>query len=337
MLEKISRPVFIGFRNATLPVAALRFALALMLCFSFGFATPASGQSAELNRYEYKARHMGIVARVVVYAEAEADALAGARAAFSRIEALEAVFSNYRTDSEVELLARAPTGTPIAVSADLLRVMLRSDTLWRESGGAFDVTVGSLSELWREAISRGELPDMVAIAKARASTGWRHVALDTTAQTVTIGHPGIVMDFGAIAKGFAADEALRVLRVRGLSRALVELGGDIVVGDPPPGEEGWIIDGTEFGAVKRLVVANAGVSTSGDSQQHVVVDDIRYSHIVDPRTGVGLTNGVTVTVVAKDGLTSDGLSTTVSVLDEAAGRALAERVFPDARVYARDW
>ena len=328
--------MFVGFRNATLPAAALRFALALMLCFSFGFATPAFGQSAELNRYEYKARHMGIVARVVVYAEAEADALAGARAAFSRIEALEAVFSNYRVDSEVALLARAPTGTRVGVSADLLRVMLRSDMLWRESGGAFDVTVGSLSQLWREAISRGELPDTVAIARARASTGWRHVALDAAAQTVTIRRPGIVMDFGAIAKGFAADEALRVLRGRGLSRALVELGGDIVVGNPPPGEDGWVIDGAEFGGAKQLVVANAGVSTSGDSQQHVVVDGIRYSHIVDPRTGVGLTNGVTVTLVARDGLTSDGLSTTVSVMGEAAGRALAERVFPDAEVFVHE-
>jgi thiamine biosynthesis lipoprotein len=278
---------------------------------------------------------MGIVARVVVYAERESDAREGAKAVFSRIEALEAVFSNYRADSEVALLARAPAGTPVSVSADLHRVMQRSDTLWRESGGAFDATVGPLTELWRAATTRGELPDSAALAQARKSMGWGHVTLDAATRTVTLGRAGMTFDFGAIAKGYAADEALRVLRDRGLERALVELGGDIVVGEAPPGLEGWRVDGAELGAVKELVVVNAGVSTSGDSQQHLVVDGIRYSHIVDPRTGVGLTESAIVTVVAKDGLTSDGLSTTISVVGAASGRELAGRVFPDAEVFVR--
>src|SRR5690606_28670651 len=106
-----------------------------------------------------------------LYADDEPEARDGATAACERIAALEAVFSNFRADSEVGLLERGAVGVPVQVSDDLFRVMRRADLLWRESGGAFDATVGPLTDLWREAMARGSLPDSAAIAQARASTG----------------------------------------------------------------------------------------------------------------------------------------------------------------------
>ena len=282
---------------------------------------------------------MGIVARIVVYAPADSIARPAVAAAFERIAQLEDVFSNYRPTSEIGQLQRVKFGAAVAVSPDLLAVMLQADRLWRASDGAFDPTVGPLADLWRASQASLTLPSAAAVDRARDRTGWLHVRIDSVRQVVTLGRDDLSLDFGGIAKGYAGDEALIVLRSRGVTQALVELGGDIVVGDPPPGTKGWVIDGATFGATygadAQLVLANQAVSTSGDSQQFVEIDGIRYSHIVDPRTGRGLTDSQVVTIIAESGLIADGLSTAVSVLGEAAGRRVAQAVSPTARVFFR--
>ena len=130
------------------------------------------------------------------------------------------------------------------------------------------------------------------------------------------------IDLGAIAKGYAGDEALGVLRGRGVSSALVAVGGDVVASDAPPGEAGWVV---EVGAVgDQLLLRNAAVSTSGDSEQWIERDGLRYSHILDPRTGIGLTGQRRATVVAREGITADSLATAACVLGPAEGVALVE-------------
>ncbi len=128
------------------------------------------------------------------------------------------------------------------------------------------------------------------------------------------------LDLGAIAKGYAADEALAMLRAHGVRQALIAVSGDIVAGDPPPGKEGWTIGVANTG--EQLVLHNAAVSTSGDSEQSLKISGVRYSHIIDPKTGLGLTSRLTVTVIARRGLDADPLATAISVLGEARGRAL---------------
>lgn len=299
------------------------------------FVARAESQPAFDKRFEYTARHMGVVARIVLYAADEASAKSVASVGFTRIAELEDIFSNYRPDSEISRLARASAGSPRVVSPELLRVLRHVDVLWTESGGAFDPTIGPLADLWRTSRTQGTLPSRELISKAKSLVGWRFVQIDTSSATVTLARSDMSIDLGAAVKGFAADEALRVMRRMGYRRALVELGGDIVVGDAPPGTDAWTIDGSRFGGVDRIEIKNGAVSTSGDSQQHLEIEGTRYSHILDPRTGVGLTDSAVVTVVAKDGLTADGLATTISVMGEKAGRALAERVFPGTRVYVR--
>jgi thiamine biosynthesis lipoprotein len=129
------------------------------------------------------------------------------------------------------------------------------------------------------------------------------------------------LDLGGIGKGYAAQAAVDLLRRRGATRCLVALAGDVVAGDPPPGERGWVIDSPLLPG-RPIVLRNAAASTSGDSDQFVEIGGVRYSHIVDPRTGLGLTTGAAVTVVARDGASADSLATAVCVLGAERGAAL---------------
>jgi len=148
------------------------------------------------------------------------------------------------------------------------------------------------------------------------------------------------LDLGGIAKGYACDEAIRTLKANGIKSALVEMGGDIVVSGPPPGKKGWEIEIANADAARSLdkprmlALSNSAVSSSGDTEQFVEIGGKRYSHIVDPRTGLGLTDRIAVTVVAPNGVTSDGLSTAISVLGDKKGRALAN-TYPGVSVYIR--
>jgi thiamine biosynthesis lipoprotein len=159
--------------------------------------------------------------------------------------------------------------------------------------------------------------------------GWKKLELDSRNRTAKLLAPDMRLDLGAIAKGFAVDEALKVLRRHGITRALVAGGGDMAVGDPPPGKRGWKIeivalDVTNAPPARFVLLANVALATSGDLFQHVEVDGRRYSHIVDPQTGVGLTDHSLVTVIAADCTTADSLATAVSVLGPEKGLRLVE-------------
>ena len=266
--------------------------------------------AGELTRYEAVEPHMGTLVRIQVYASGEAQARQAFRAAFTRIAELDAILSDYKPDSELNRL-------PPTVGADLFRVLQTSQELSEESEGAFDVTIGRLTRLWREARKAGRPPNEAAVREALAHSGYRKLHLDPAMQGVRVDDPELKLDVGGIAKGYAADEALAAMARAGVRRALVAVSGDLAIGDAPPGQRGWRVDAG--GEVKEL--ANAAVSTSGAAEQHLGP----YSHIIDPRTGMGITDPITVTVVARRGIEADGLDTAISVLGRERGMALARR------------
>jgi thiamine biosynthesis lipoprotein len=142
------------------------------------------------------------------------------------------------------------------------------------------------------------------------------------------------LDLGGIAKGYILQEALATLRLAGVTRALVESGGDIVVGDAPPGRDGWTIhvsgaDPDFRAAASRLT--NSALSTSGATMQFVEIDGVRYSHVIDPRTGLGVTNAVTAHVIARDAATADALATALTVVGHPGLEVLKEQ-FPGVGV-----
>ena len=281
-----------------------------------------------LSHYEFSEPHMGTTFTIVLYAADRTQAAHASRAAFARVAELDARLTDYRDDSEAMRVSREAVGRAIPVSNDLFRVLSMAQTLSARTGGAFDVTIGPLSHVWRRARRQSELPAEAEVQAARQASGYRLVRLDASARTVRLATPGMRLDFGGIAKGYAADRGLEAMRAEGVSRALLVAGGDVAVGDPPPGERGWRVaiapfDNRTAAPVTSIVLANAGVSTSGDAEQWVEIGGIRYSHIFDPRTGRPLTGQRQATVVARDATTSDMLATTMCVLGPRAGLRLA--------------
>jgi thiamine biosynthesis lipoprotein len=256
---------------------------------------------------------MGTLVRIEVYTRTEGEAGAAFRAAFARIAALDDILSDYKPDSE---LNRA-CASSAAVSTELFTVLTAAQKFAAETGGAFDVTVGPVTHLWRDARRQHRLPDQAALRDAVARTGFRHLHLDPIRRTVTCGQPGMLLDLGGIAKGYAADEALAVINGRGIRSALVAMSGDLAFSDPPPGRRAWRI---EAGG-QLLELANAAVSTSGDDEQHLDLDGRRYSHIVDPATGEPLADSLPVTVIARRGIDADALATALSVMGPDRARA----------------
>ncbi len=275
---------------------------------------------------------MGVLFTLRVWAQQDqANDLTSIKAkAFDRIAALNSALSDYLPESEINDLARAPAGQPIPVEADLFRILQESQTLWEETSGAFDVTAGPLIRLWRMAKKNQELPSDEQRLRALARTGFDHLTLDPEAQTVTKRVEGMLFDVGGIAKGFAADEALNVLKEAGFTRSLVAASGDIVVGDPPPGKEGWRIGietleiGTDLSTMSTVTLVNQAISTSADTRRYFVLDDVRYSHIVSTRTGLGLTERMGASVIAPTATQSDSHATAVTLLGQKEGLQFIE-------------
>lgn len=282
-----------------------------------------------LERFEFRETHMGSEFKLVVYCNDEGVASQAARAAFDRIAFLDQKLSDYRVDSELMRLCDQAGGEPVVVSPDLFEVLRRSKELSERTAGAFDVTINPVVKLWRRARRDHQLPSREQLEAAIGRVGWERMSLDAEARTVQLADKGMRLDVGGIAKGYASDAALAVLREQGISRALVAGAGDIVVGDPPPDQEGWLIGIAPLDSARQperfLRLKNQAVSTSGDAERYVEIDGIRYSHIVDPRSGLGLTGRSSVTVVAPNGTSSDSLATAISVLGPERGLELAEK------------
>jgi len=301
--------------------------LSIFLLFIITGAFPGSYSNSKLERFEFSQIHMGTQFNIILYAPDVRTAADASDAAFKRVQELDAIMSDYRATSELMMLCDKSGGQWVKVSDPLFRILARSQELARLTDGAFDITVGPVVRLWRRARRTGQMPDHLSLARATELVGYRKLELDRQTRSVRLTKAGMLLDLGGIAKGYAADEAISVLKRHGVSRALVAAGGDIVVSGPPPGARGWVVgisplEPTDARPNDYLLLRDAAVSTSGDKEQYVEIDGLRYSHIVDPRTGLGLTSHITVTVVARSGTVSDSIATAASVLGPKRGLAL---------------
>lgn len=296
---------------------------------------PAARCQEPLRRYEFSEPHMGTTFRIVLYAPSEKAAKDAAKAAFARAAELNQIFSDYIDDSELMLLCKRPAGEWTKVSDDLYAVLAASAEVAKKTDGAFDVTVGPVVRLWRRARRSLEMPSAEALKKALALVDYRNVELDPATKSVRLRIAGILLDLGGIAKGYTADAMLAVLRRHGITRALVAAGGDVAVADAPPDTAGWTVAleaPLKDGEPTILLLKNAAVSTAGDANQFVTIAGVRYSHIVDPKTGLGLTGRRAVSVVAPTGLLADAYDTAVCVMGLGPGMKLVEG---DGRLAAR--
>jgi len=196
------------------------------------------------------------------------------------------------------------------------------------SSGTFDITVGPLTRLQRESRKTGKLPDPQRLKEAMESVGWRYIKLEPDIHRVQLMHAKMQLDVGGIAKGFASDEIIKVLRKRGLSHSLSGAAGDICAGDPPPGKTDWRIGIQSLKAPEQtsdyIHLHDYGISTSGDTYRSAIVNGKRYSHIIDPRTGIGLTRRIGVSAIAPEDVVADWIAAAVSILGPEKGMEMVD-------------
>ena len=332
--------------------------VASLACSVGSCAAPSHAVRAEsLPRFEFSRLAMGVEARIVLYAGSQEDADVAAEAAFATIQRLDEVLSDWTETSEASQLAAHAGEGPIEVGPELFGVLEQSLEIARFTHGAFDPTVGPLTALWRRARALGRMPDPAEIARAHALVSIDAVILDPSSRTVELTHRGMQLDFGAIGKGFACQRAIETLAREGISSALVQMGGDLVCSGAPPGTEGWSVDlpGSEADPDRtlradphmqdgetrptdrvntaRMLLVHQALAISGDAAQWIEIDGVRRSHVIDPRSGLGLTTHSTSIVVAPDGAVSDALATACGVLGAKEGVAsIAQRPDCEARI-----
>jgi thiamine biosynthesis lipoprotein len=288
----------------------------------------ASGVADPEVRIEMSRGLMGTDFRIVLYAADRTTGEAAATAALECVAQLERTLSDYDAESALSRLSEsAGTGTWQPVGPDLWAALETAQAWSERSDGAFDVTVGPLTRLWRWASRRGVLPPEDRLEEARRAVGYRYLHLDAGRRSVLLEKPGMRLDVGGLGKGLAADRALAVLREHGVTRALIDAGGDLVIGEPPPGQEGWQVE--VGGRVRTL--SHVAVATSGATHRATEADGHRFSHVIDPRSGLGVTDPRRVVATAGTGADADALASAASVLGPEASARLA-KVLPGAHV-----
>ncbi len=296
--------------------------------FSLSFLAMMAGVRAQPPRkFSFQQPKMGSLFTVQLYTSDSLGAANAAAGAFALTDSLNVRFSDYDENSELARLSRsAGSGRWVPVSPDLFAILQQSKTAWLRSSGNFDVTVGCLTRLWRQSRKARRLPPPDTLRRALATVGMQHLQLDPAGRRVRLLKAGTRLDLGGIGKGYAAQVMLAFLQKTGFSSVLVDAAGNLAVGGgiwriavqlPAPGEH--LIE-------RQLLLQNISVSTSGDAFQFVEIGDKRYSHIVSPRTGLGLTTRRQVTVLAADASLADWLSTACCLLPVEKAMALVKRM-----------
>jgi len=269
---------------------------------------------------------MGCAYAIVAYGGHEGTLRRAAEAALDEVDRIDRLMSHYRPESPLSRLNRDAGHRPVPVDAELLGLVAEALRYSRESGGAFDVTVGPLMKAWGFFQGDGRVPDDRELEAARRRVGWGHVLLDPRGGTIRFGRPGLELDLGGIAKGHAVDRAVGVLRRAGLTAALVSAGGSTVFGvGAPPGREAWEVELEDPLHPDRVAftvrLKDRALSVSGGASKSFERDGVTYSHLMDPRTGRPARGVLGAAVLAESGTAGDALDNAFPVLGVGAGRA----------------
>ena len=282
----------------------------------FSFTHSAMGE-----KFSFERELMATRFSIVCYTDDHAAAQKAAEAAFAIGEKMNAIASDYLLNSELNQLVSKTVDTPIPLNSLLYELLEYSREISETTQGAFDPTLGPLTKLWRETRLHKRLPDPEKLKTARESVGWKHFTLDQKNQSITLFKKNMAFDLGGIAKGYAADLMLESMIASGLPQSMIVAGGDVRLGNPPSEREGWNVAVKTFDLEKRdeiLTLSNCAVSTSGDLHQSVEIDGVKYSHILDPKTGLGLTKRIAATVIADTAKLSDAIATASCVMGEGS-------------------
>ena len=277
-----------------------------------------SPKPVALQKFTYQQALMGTRFYITLYAENQKNAELAATEAFQFAADVNRACSDYDVTSELMQLNAAPPHQAVTLSPLLFDVLDKALNIAKQTDGAYDPTLGHHSYNWRMARKKGVLPTPEKIAEAISSSGWQYLQLDSSHLTAIKKIDDMRLDLGGIAKGYAADIMLDSLQNHHITRASVTAGGEVRLGDPPPGRTGWrvtlkTLDANHQISPEVIELSNCAISTSGDLHQSITIGGQRYSHIVDPKTGLGLTQRVSATIIGKQATITDALATAYCV------------------------
>jgi thiamine biosynthesis lipoprotein len=279
---------------------------------------------------------MGTFARVVAVTEDSATANSSIEAALEQIENVDELMSDYKPDSQISIVNRDAFKRAVVVSESTFEVLQESIEFSKRTGGAFDITVGPLVEVWRSAADTNSVPGDDELALARSKVGYENLILDANDMSVRFAVDGMKLDLGGVAKGYAVDKAVEAMQKAGAVGGMVDVGGDIRCFGSPRGKSRWRIGLQDPADTQDLVGAgqytlvlklkDAAIATSGDYRRFTLIEGERFSHIIDRKTGAGAKGLSSVTVIAASAIDADALATAVSVMGAEKGLALIETV-----------
>jgi thiamine biosynthesis lipoprotein len=279
-------------------------------------------ESKKVNYHKFSEMCMGADFSILIDEDDHKKAEDGAKAAFLEAQRLNNVFSDYESESELSLFSQR-SGDELfqPLSSDLLKILRISKELAVETEGAFDITIGPFSRLWRISRFKKMLPVEEKLEHAKKRVGYEKLILDFKNKQGKLLVSGMVLDLGGIAKGYAADRMLEVLKANKINRVLIDAGGDLLTGDAPRGKKGWKIDigGRRHPDLPSLVLSNKAVATSGDMEQSITFNGKTYSHLINPKSGIGLTTLSQVSVIAPTCMHADALASATLVLGKSQG------------------
>ncbi len=291
-----------------------------------------SSASGQLKRFHYFQPKMGSPLNIIFYTTDSLEAEKLAAGCFLLTDSLNAIYSDYLPASELNRLSNTSgMDSFVKLSPQLYGIILTGKKAWELSDHNFDITIGSLSQLWRKARKTNTFPSTEEVTNAKSFVGLQNIIIDTITHSVKILKQGLQLDLGGIAKGDVAQKLVDYLRDKGVRHALVDAGGDIAMSEAPPNATGWkvavnIPENGEAFLSKNLLIQNKAVATSGDIYQYIVHNGRKYGHIINPKTGYGITSQRNVTVIADDGVTADWLASACSVLSLSEAKKIAGKL-----------
>jgi thiamine biosynthesis lipoprotein len=265
----------------------------------------------------YPFRALGSPCELHLWGDSRAAIDAVAEEAKSLVLRIERTYSRYRDDSVVTEINRS-AGDPrgVRVDAETASLLDYAATAWRHSGGLFDITSGSLRKVWD--FKSGRVPSREEVKDALTRVGWSRVRWERPRIVLPIA--GMELDFGGFGKEWAVDAVTDLCRVRGVRHGMVDLGGDLRAIGPHPGGRPWLAGVRDPRAPERALASvplfDQGLATSGDYERCMVVDGVRYTHILDPRTGWPVRGLRSASVIAPQCLVA-GTATTIALLKGA--------------------
>jgi thiamine biosynthesis lipoprotein len=291
--------------------------------------------SAQQKRFSFSQPKMGSPFSIIFYTDDSLQASLLAKQSFALVDSFVLIFSDYIDSSELsKLSATAGTKAATNVSPAMFDMLLLAKNAFDKSGGAFDISIGPLSKFWRKYRKTKQFPIAEEVNAAKKLIGFNKLILDTIHKKLTLTQPGMQLDLGGIAQGYIAQKVIDFLQSQDIDQALVNASGDIVMSGAPPGIKGWTVgvnlpESTDELLPGTLMLQHKAITTSGDAYQFMEHNGKRYSHIIDPATGYGVTYLRNVTAIANDGTTADWLATAASILPIQKAKKMAIQLGAD--------